>query len=168
MTGPFPTIGVAGRRDLPDVELLLEAAGLTREGLAACQRARLLFAARAEDGCLMGCVALELFEGEALLRSLAVTTGARGHGLGSALVDRALDRARAAGAREAWLLTETAGPFFAARGWQPADRAAAPHGIAGSVEFTSACPLSVPSGPSARSPGAVNAAKSSEVSGARR
>ena len=80
----------------------------------------------------------------ALLRSLAVTAGARGHGLGSALVARALDRARAAGAHEAWLLTETAGPFFAARGWEAADRAAAPAGIDGSVEFTSACPSSVP------------------------
>lgn len=144
MTGAFPTIGVAGRRDLPDVELLLEVAGLTREDLAACERAGLLLAARAEDGCLMGCVALELYDGEALLRSLAVTAGARGHGLGSALVEHALERARSAGAREAWLLTETAGPFFAARGWQAADRAAAPPGIAGSVEFTSACPLSVP------------------------
>jgi len=89
-------------------------------------------------------VALELFDTNALLRSLAVTAGGRGHGLGGALLARALDHARAAGAREAWLLTESAGPFFAARGWLRADRAAAPPGIAGSVEFISACPSSVP------------------------
>jgi amino-acid N-acetyltransferase len=144
MTAAIPTIGVGGPDDLPDVERLLEAAGLTRDGLAACARDGMLLVARADDGCLVGCVGLELFGGSALLRSLAVTAGARGHGLGSALVARAVDQARAAGAHEAWLLTETAGPFFAARGWEAADRAAAPAGVAGSVEFTSACPSSVP------------------------
>ena len=144
MTASFPAVQVGGADDLPEVEYLLGAAGLTRDGLDACARDELLLVARADDGCLMGCVALELSGDAAFLRSLAVTGGARGHGLGSALVARALDRARAAGAHEAWLLTETAAPFFAARGWEAADRAAAPAGIAGSVEFTSACPSSVP------------------------
>jgi len=144
MTASFPAVEVGGADDLPEVEHLLGAAGLTRDGLDACARDGLLLVARADDGCLMGCVALEMFGDAAFLRSLAVTAGARGHGLGSALVARALDRARAAGAHDAWLLTETAGPFFAARGWETADRAAAPAGIAGSVEFTSACPSSVP------------------------
>ncbi len=144
MTASFPAVQVGGADDLPEVEFLLQAAGLTRDGLAACVRDGMLFVARADDDCLMGCVALETFGEAALLRSLAVTAGARGHGMGSALVARALDHARAAGAHEAWLLTETAGPFFAARGWDVADRAAAPAGIAGSVEFTSACPSSVP------------------------
>ena len=144
MTAPFPTLLVAGSDALPDVERLLEADGLTLAGLADCQAAGRLLVARADDGCLMGCVALELFGEAALVRSLAVTAGARGHGLGSALVARALDESRAAGARVAWLLTETASPFFAARGWQAAERAAAPAGIAASVEFTGACPASVP------------------------
>jgi amino-acid N-acetyltransferase len=144
VTATFPAIRVAGTEDLPEVEHLLEAAGLTREGLAACARDGLLLVARADDRCLMGCVALEMFGEAALLRSLAVTAGARGHGLGNALVARALDHARAAGAHDAWLLTETAGPFFAARGWEFADRGAAPTGVAGSIEFTSACPSSVP------------------------
>jgi N-acetylglutamate synthase-like GNAT family acetyltransferase len=144
MTAPFPALQVAGAHDLPEVERLLESAGLTRDGLAACARDGNLIVARAEDGCLMGCVGVEMFDGSTLLRSLAVTAGARGHGLGGALVARALDNARAAGAREAWLLTETAGPFFAARGWETADRAAAPAGVAGSIEFRKACPSSVP------------------------
>ena len=144
MTASFPAVQVGGADDLPEVEYLLQAAGLAHDGLAACARDGMLFVARADDDCLMGCVALETFGEAALLRSLAVTAGARGHGMGSALVARALDHARAAGAHEAWLLTETAGPFFAARGWDAADRAAAPAGIAGSVEFTSACPSSIP------------------------
>lgn len=144
VNAPFPEIRVAGPDELPDIERLLESSALTRDGLAQCARVGDVLVARADDGCLMGCVALERFGSDALVRSLAVTAGGRGHGLGSALLARALDHARAAGAREAWLLTETAGPFFAARGWQPADRAAAPVLVAGSVEFTSACPVSVP------------------------
>jgi len=46
----------------------------------------------------------------------------------------------AAGACEAWLLTETAEPFFARDGWARADRGDAPPAVAASVEFTSACP----------------------------
>ena len=144
MTAPFPEIHVATADELPEVEQLVAASALTLDGLAECTRAGDVLVARADDGCLMGCVALELFGSDALVRSLAVTADARGHGLGSALLSRALDHARAAGAREAWLLTETAGSFFADRGWLPADRAAAPPGIAGSVELIGACPSSVP------------------------
>lgn len=144
MTAPFPEIRVAGPDELPEIERLLESSALTRDGLAECARAGDVLVARADDGCLMGCVALELFGSDALVRSLAVTAGGRGQGLGSALLARALNHARAAGIREAWLLTETAAPFFAARGWRPVDRAMAPVLVTRSVEFTSACPVSVP------------------------
>jgi arsenate reductase len=144
MTAIVPAVTVAGGHDLHDVEQLLQDAGLPRDGLAACARNGTLFVARADDLSLLGCVALETFDTAVLLRSLAVTAGARGQGLGSALVGRALDHARAAGAHEAWLLTETAAPFFAARAWTAADRAAAPAAVAGSVEFTRACPSTVP------------------------
>jgi amino-acid N-acetyltransferase len=144
MTAPFPEIHVATADELPEVEQLVAASALTLDGLAECTRAGDVLVARADDGCLMGCVALELFGSDALVRSLAVTAGGRGRGLGSALLSRALDHARAAGVHEAWLLTETAAPYFAARGWQPADRAAAPVLVAGSVEFTGACPVTVP------------------------
>ena len=80
MTAPFPEIRVAAAADVAEVESLLESAALTRDGLAACARGGQLLVARADDGCLMGCVALELFGNDALLRSLAVSAGARGHG----------------------------------------------------------------------------------------
>jgi amino-acid N-acetyltransferase len=144
MTDGVPAIVVAGTDDLAEVGRLLEDAGLTREGVAACAGDRELLGARTADGRLAGCVALEPFGEAVLLRSLAVEVDERGHGLGGVLLARALDHARAAGARDAWLLTDTAGQFFATRGWTVADRAAAPAGIAGSVEFTSACPATVP------------------------
>ena len=71
---------------------------------------------------ILGSVAIELEDGVALLRSLAVRAEHRGRGLGETLLEHALAEARRAGAAEAYLLTETAAPFFAARGWTPVRR----------------------------------------------
>jgi amino-acid N-acetyltransferase len=137
---PMPPLVTATVADLADVEALVAAAGLTLDGLAACLAGGTAVICREHDGCLLGAAATERYEDVAFLRSVAVHAPVRGHGLGRALVDRALDDARAAGAREAWLLTETAEPFFAGLGWTHADRADAPAAVAASVEFASACP----------------------------
>jgi len=92
--------------------------------------------------CIVGCVALELHGGVALLRSLAVSPSARGRGLGAALTREALKMARNLGARDVYLLTETAGDFFPRFGFAAEDRATAPASLQASVEFRSACPAS--------------------------
>ncbi len=137
---PIPPVVPATEADLADVEELVAAAGLTPAGLDACVAGGTAVVCREHDGCLLGVAATERYGDVAFLRSVAVHAPARGHGLGRALVERALADARAAGAREAWLLTEAADPFFAGLGWSPADRADAPAPIASSVEFVSACP----------------------------
>jgi amino-acid N-acetyltransferase len=137
---PIPPMVPATEADLADVEVLVAAAGLTLAGLEACVSGGTVVVCREHDGCLLGVAATERYGDAALLRSVAVHAPARGHGLGQALVERALADARAAGAREAWLLTETAEPFFAGLGWCRTDRADAPAPIASSVEFVSACP----------------------------
>lgn len=133
------TLRPATAADLADAERLLEDVGLTSEGFADCVAAGCAVVGRDEGGALRGVVATERFGEDALLRSLAVSPAARSRGLGEALALRALDDARAAGARVAWLLTETADTFFATRGWQPVERSSAPPAVAGSVEFASAC-----------------------------
>ncbi len=55
-------------------------------------------------------------------------------------MERALAGPRDDGAREAWLLTETAATYFAGLGWARVERSDAPADVAASVEFTSACP----------------------------
>ena len=137
---PIPPVVPATEADLGDVEGLVAAAGLTLAGLAACVSGGTMVVCREHDGCLLGAAATERYGDVAFLRSVAVHAPARGHGLGEALVERALADARAAGAHEAWLLTETAEPFFASLGWRRADRADAPAAVAASVEFVSACP----------------------------
>lgn len=137
---PMPPLVAATPADLVDVEGLVAAAGLTLDGLAACVAGGTVVVCREHDGCLLGTAATERFGDVLFLRSVAVQAPVRGYGLGRALVARALADARAAGAREVWLLTETAEPFFAGLGWTRADRADAPAAVAASVEFTSACP----------------------------
>lgn len=137
---PMPPLVPATVADLTDVEALVAAAELTLDGLAACVAGGTAVICREHDGCLLGVAATERHGDCALLRSVAVHAPVRGHGLGRALVDRALADARAGGAREAWLLTETAEPFFAGLGWTLADRSDAPADVAASVEFASACP----------------------------
>jgi len=137
---PMPPLVAATVTDQADVEALVAAAGLTLLGLDACVGGGTVVVCRERDGCLLGTAATERFGPVAFLRSVAVQVPARGRGLGRALVERALADARAAGAREAWLLTESAEPFFAGLGWTRADRADAPAAVAASVEFTTACP----------------------------
>lgn len=94
------------------------------------------------DRRVVGYIGLELHGREALLRSLLVVEGARGHGHGSALVDYAARQAAAMGIEELYLLTTTAAGFFAARGFEPVERSAVPPAIAASREFASLCPAS--------------------------
>jgi N-acetylglutamate synthase-like GNAT family acetyltransferase len=138
---PIPPLLAATGADLADLEVLVAAAGLTLAGLDTCVRDGMAVICRGPDGCLLGVAATERHGSSALLRSVAVHAPARGRGLGHALVERALAEARAAGAREAWLLTETAEPFFAGLGWERVERDAAPPAVAASVEFASACPI---------------------------
>jgi len=110
----------AGPADLKGILGLLEAAGLPGEGVEE-HLARFLVAE--EDGRLLATAGLEMGEACALLRSVAVEPSARGTGLGIEIVRQALRFARSAGAREVYLLTESADSFFLRFGFGPALRA---------------------------------------------
>jgi amino-acid N-acetyltransferase len=87
-----------------------------------------------------GLVGLELYGRDALLRSLVVQPQSRAAGIGSQLVAHAEDHAARHGVRSVYLLTTTAEDFFAARGYAPADRSAAPDSIRSTREFAGLCP----------------------------
>lgn len=133
--------GAARTLDPTAVERLLEAAGLPLDGaVAAVEQGAVL----REGETIVACAGLEP-HGEAwLLRSVAVSSDRRGRGLGSRVVRAAEQTATAGGARELYLLTETAGPFFARLGYEPVDRAAVPPAVAASAAFAALCPLTVP------------------------
>ena len=132
-------VGPAAREDLPGILSLLGVSGLPPDGLEDHLGSTIV--AR-ESGRVVGSAAVELHGPHALLRSVAVDGRHRGGGLGRRLTREALELARSRGAREAFLLTETADAFFARLGFGPIERPAVPEPVRGSVEFVSACPAS--------------------------
>jgi N-acetylglutamate synthase-like GNAT family acetyltransferase len=78
----------------------------------------------------------------ALLRSIVVEGRERGHGYGRTLVHGLMAEAAKLGLNDAYLLTETAMPFFAALDFAPCAREAAPREIATSRQFAELCPAS--------------------------
>jgi amino-acid N-acetyltransferase len=132
----MPTIERATADDLPAVEALLGTVGLPLDEIAGAFDSGVV--AR-DGGRVVGCAAVELYGPAALVRSVAVDPDARGAGLGTALVVAVEALARDAGAREAYLLTETAEGWFPRFGYERVPRAEAEPAIGCSVEFTSAC-----------------------------
>lgn len=135
-----PHIEAALPDDLAALRELLHAGGLPGEDLRREALQHFLVARGAQS--LLGSVGLEIYGDVALLRSLAVAPGARRQGLGQRLLTAAEALARRSGIRRLYLLTTTAEPFFAARGYAVAPRSAAPAAIAGTAQFNSLCPSS--------------------------
>jgi amino-acid N-acetyltransferase len=123
-------------QDWPAVEALLSESGLPLEGAA---RAFATGVVSTEGERLVGCAAIEPYDGSALLRSVAVEAAHRGTGVGTELVHEAEDLARAGGATRLILLTDTAEPWFGRLGYEVIDRSTVPADMARSVEFETAC-----------------------------
>ena len=119
-------------------ELLVES-GLPTDDL---DSAAIEFILAFDDLGMFGVVGLESFEDTGLLRSLAVRSQHRGSGTGGMLVDALESLARDRGLRCLVLLTQTAAPFFAKRGYRFIAREMAPDPVRQSAEFRSICPAS--------------------------
>lgn len=91
---------------------------------------------------VVGIAALEVYDAGALLRSVAVDTTLRGHGVGRRLVAAALDLAGTLRVPAVYLLTTTAEGYFPRFAFSPVSRADVPRGLLQSPEFQSACPAS--------------------------
>ena len=135
------TTGIRPARpgDAAPAQALLRETGLPLDGFAD-HIADALVAER--EARLVGVVELELHEGAALLRSLAVEPAERGRGTGERLVSEAMALAARRGIRDVYLLTETAARFFPRFGFVVASREDAPDAIRSSVEFRVACAVS--------------------------
>lgn len=95
-----------------------------------------------DDVGIAGAAGLESFGESGLLRSVAVREGLRGTGIGDQLVRVAEARAKTSGFKHLVLLTQTAAPFFAQRGYAVIARTEAPAAVQQSAEFRSICPAS--------------------------
>ena len=136
------SIEAAQRGELPRILELLEEADLPVAGvdqaesfLVACEQAE-----EAEQGCLVGCIGLEIYGDVGLLRSLVVRPETRGSGLGTLLVERLLETARTRGVSVMYLLTTTAAEYFPRFEFEPIPREQADSRLRASEELRGACP----------------------------
>jgi len=100
------------------------------------------FVVAAEGLSLLGCAGIERYGDLGLLRSVAVAEEAVGRGVGAELVRALLERARALGLRELYLLTTTAAGYFPRFGFETVGREALPSALSASEELRGACPAS--------------------------
>jgi amino-acid N-acetyltransferase len=128
-----------------DVLALLAACGLPIDGLADHWGTTWVAVDPGSPGVVLGSVALEFHGNAALLRSLATRKDQRSRGLGQALFQFAMARAADRGVEAVALLTTTAEPFFARRGFETVSRDALPESLRASAEFRGACPASATS-----------------------
>ncbi|MBI4508462.1 MAG: GNAT family N-acetyltransferase [Deltaproteobacteria bacterium] len=108
-------------QDMPRVREILRLTGVCGDDLDEDRSGDVLVVA--DESGIVGCVAVEVYDESGVLRSLAVVPERRGRGLGWTLADSAVARARVAGVKRLYLLTETASDFFAEKlGFRPVDR----------------------------------------------
>jgi amino-acid N-acetyltransferase len=123
--------------DLPAIERLLIAASLPLSGVA---RSLPGFVVAEAGSAIVGTAAIEVCCDNALLRSVAVAPEWRSHGLGRALVTRAIAEAEARGIRALYLLTTTAEQYFPSFGFREISRNDVPEPVRLTEEFQTACP----------------------------
>ena len=137
------TFRTAQPADLYAAVALLQSRDLPVDGFADLLRAQPNNVRVAElNGTVVGCAALDVHDKHALLRSVAVASDLAALGVGTRVVNDLIKQARASGLESLVLLTTTAANWFPKFGFVVTDRASVPSSIAGTVEFTSACPSS--------------------------
>lgn len=126
-------------QDLADVEALLRLCDLPFEdcaehigGFVGCSDGNRL--------CAVG--GMQHMGPIGLLRSIAVHPECRGQGLAADITRELLERARASGVTEVYLLTETAEQYFRDYGFFALDRNNLPPEIKSTRQFESLCPSS--------------------------
>jgi N-acetylglutamate synthase-like GNAT family acetyltransferase len=127
--------------DLARLKELLDAEGLPSGDLS--EPDVRLFAFR-EGGATVGYAGLEVYETDALLRSVVVDPARRRAGLGQAVVKATLAEARRLGATRAFLLTTSAKDYFERLGFASIDRASTPDAILATRQATRLCPSTAP------------------------
>jgi amino-acid N-acetyltransferase len=132
-------IVISGARtaDVPAIKQLLIANDLPTDGVDDHWKT-FIVARDGED--IVGCAGSEAHPFAALIRSVAVAETHRGRSIGRRMVRQLLDRLASRGIREFYLLTTTAEPYFAKRGFKPIDRDEIHPQLLGSAELQGACP----------------------------
>ena len=130
-------VTAATAADVPEIKLLLAENDLPTAGVEDHWKA---FVVAREGRALAGCGGAEVYNGVALIRSIAVAAPRRGSGIGDQIVRRLLDDLKKRGVAELYLLTTTAEEYFGKRGFEKVNRVEVPPRLLRSREFQDACP----------------------------
>jgi len=95
-----------------------------------------------KDDEVIGCIGLELYGEDALLRSLAVKEQFRNEGHAKRLVETLHAYAASLGVKHLYLFTTTANKYFQKQGYSSISRENLPEAIKSSAEFSYLCPSS--------------------------
>jgi glycerol-1-phosphatase len=136
---PAARFRTAAEGDVPAIEALLEASGLSTTRVADRLDSTVVCAAPGDSGHLLATAALELAGDYPILRSVAVEAGSRGTGLGQLAVAHAVRHARALDARLVALFTESAAAFFAKLGFNDVSRHRLPEPVRNSRHASEEC-----------------------------
>jgi amino-acid N-acetyltransferase len=122
--------------DLQEIALLLEEVNLPTEDISYHIDNFLVWF----DDSLRGCIALEIYNENALLRSAAVRPDSQGIGIGKKLTRAIIAYAKLRGVTNLYLLTTTAEKFFQKEGFEIISRDNVPETIKSTTEFSHLCP----------------------------
>jgi amino-acid N-acetyltransferase len=131
---------LATENDLAPVAALLEKYNLPASDLHSSKIDFIL--AVTEEDEVIGCIGVEQYQSNGLLRSFAVEKAYRNQQIGKTLFDKLISLSVQNGITIMHLLTTTAEEYFGAQGFVLADRNAAPDSIKATAEFSSLCPSS--------------------------
>ena len=125
--------------DLQDIFQLLEMNELPTVGVQQHLHQFLVWENTTESQ-IGGCIGLEVYGQDALLRSLSVHPQHQGKGIGSHLLSSIIENAKMMNIKNLFLLTTTADMFFERHHFTGINRDAVSGGVKESVEFRSVCP----------------------------
>lgn len=132
------TIRQAQPGDLPAIAQILGDAGLPSSDIEPSHLPD--FIVLEKDNEIVGCIGIERYGADALLRSLAVDASRRGIGQGRHLVKAIEAHAAQSGVSRLFLLTTCASGFFEDHGYRAIERSAAPQALQQSAQFGELCP----------------------------
>lgn len=103
---------------------------------------RIDFIVARNESSIIGCIGLEKYGNEGLLRSFAVDPSLQKKGIGKDIFKQLMEYASTNQIKTLHLLTNTAEDFFSRNGFRIANRKDAPLTISNSSEFARLCPIS--------------------------
>jgi len=131
------TIKKANEADLSAIIALLQANNLPVDDIKLGEQQFLI---AQNDEQIVGCIGIEPFGKDAILRSLAVDEAWRNQKIANRLYLQLLDDCLENGITRLFLLTNTAQGYFERLGWTIANRNEVPPAVGASAEFAHLCP----------------------------